>query len=59
MALLLALTHILKRDPQATLIFLPADHHVLAEEKLIQAMLSALADMPARSRENIFAGDRA
>lgn len=53
---LLALTHILKRDPQARLIFLPADHHVLAEEKLIQAMLSAMADMPARSREIFLLG---
>jgi len=53
---LLALMHILKRDPQARLIFLPADHHVLAEEKLIQAMLSAMADMPARSREIFLLG---
>lgn len=53
---LLALAHILKRDPQARLIFLPADHHVLAEEKLIQAMRSALAGMPARSREIFLLG---
>lgn len=53
---LLALTHILKRDPQARLIFLPADHHVLSEATLIQAMLAALADMPARSREIFLLG---
>jgi len=53
---LLALTHILKRAPQARLIFLPADHHVLAEEKLIQTMLSAMADMPVRSREIFLLG---
>jgi len=53
---LLALTHILKRDPQARLIFLPADHHVLAEEILIQAMRSALGGMPARSREIFLLG---
>lgn len=54
--MLLALTHILKRDPQARLIFLPADHHVLSEATLIQAMLVALADMPARSREIFLLG---
>jgi len=53
---LLALTHILKRDPQARLIFLPADHHVLSEATLIQAMLSAMADMPARSRDIFLLG---
>lgn len=53
---LLALAHILKRDPQARLIFLPADHHVLAEEKLIQTMLSALAEMPAKTREIFLLG---
>ncbi|MGB9129677.1 MAG: sugar phosphate nucleotidyltransferase [Thiobacillus sp.] len=53
---LLALTYILKRDPQARLIFLPADHHVLSEATLIQAMLSSLADMPASSREIFLLG---
>ncbi|KVW93721.1 sugar phosphate nucleotidyltransferase [Thiobacillus denitrificans] len=47
---LLALAYILKRDPQARLIFLPADHHVLAEDTLIQAMSSMLAGMPAHAR---------
>jgi len=53
---LLALSHILKRDPQARLIFLPADHHVLSESTLVQAMLSALADMPTKSREIFLLG---
>ncbi|MCD6707247.1 MAG: NTP transferase domain-containing protein [Thiobacillus sp.] len=53
---LLALAYILKRDPQARLIFLPADHHVLDEETLIQAMSSMLAGMPARAREIFLLG---
>jgi len=53
---LLALSYILKRDPQARLIFLPADHHVLVEETLIQAMLSMLAGMPAKAREIFLLG---
>lgn len=53
---LLAIAHILKRDPLARLIFLPADHHVLAEEKLVQTMLSALAAMPARTTEIFLLG---
>jgi mannose-1-phosphate guanylyltransferase len=53
---LLALLHILKRDPQARLVFLPADHHVLAEETLSQAMLSALAVMPAKAKEIFLLG---
>lgn len=53
---LLALAHILRRDPQARVIFLPADHHVLAEEKLIQSALSALAMMPPSSREIFLLG---
>lgn len=53
---LLALAHILKRDPQAQLVFLPADHHVLAEEKLVETMLAALAEMPARTREIFLLG---
>lgn len=53
---LLALSYILKRDPQARLIFLPADHHVLVEETLIQAMLSLLAAMPDKAREIFLLG---
>jgi mannose-1-phosphate guanylyltransferase len=53
---LLALAYILKRDPQARLIFLPADHHVLAEDTLIQAMASMLAGMPAHAREVFLLG---
>ena len=53
---LLALSYILKRDPQARLIFLPADHHVLIEETLIQAMLSLLAAMPDKAREIFLLG---
>ena len=53
---LLALAYILKRDPQARLIFLPADHHVLAEDTLIQAMSSMLAGMPAHAREIFLLG---
>jgi mannose-1-phosphate guanylyltransferase len=53
---LLALSYILKRDPQARLIFLPADHHVLAEDTLIQAMSSMLAGMPAQAREIFLLG---
>jgi len=53
---LLALAYILKRDPLARLIFLPADHHVLNEETLIQAMSSMLAGMPARAREIFLLG---
>jgi mannose-1-phosphate guanylyltransferase len=53
---LLALAHILKRDPLARFIFLPSDHHVLDEDILIQAMQSALAGVTARSREIILLG---
>lgn len=48
---LLALSYILRRDPLARLIFLPSDHHVLAEEPLNQAMASTLAGMSAESME--------
>lgn len=53
---LLALAYILKRDPLARLIFLPADHHVLDEEILSQAMSSMLAGMPDRAREIFLLG---
>ena len=53
---LLALAYILKRDPQARLIVLPADHHVLAEDTLIQAMSSMLAAMPAHARDIFLLG---
>ncbi|HEY0663983.1 MAG TPA: sugar phosphate nucleotidyltransferase [Thiobacillaceae bacterium] len=53
---LLALTHILKRDPQARLIFLPADHHVLDEEALTAAMRGALEAMPPECAEIFLLG---
>lgn len=53
---LLALAYILKRDPHARLIFLPADHHVLAEETLVQTMSSMLAKLPARSSDVFLLG---
>ena len=53
---LLALAYILKRDPHARLIFLPADHHVLAEETLIQIMAAMLAKLPARSSDIFLLG---
>jgi len=46
---LLALAYILKRDPEARLVFLPADHHVLEEDVLIETMRTALTAMPAGS----------
>ena len=39
---LLALAAILKKDPQARLVFLPSDHHVMDEAVLDQAIRSAL-----------------
>lgn len=48
---LLALATILERDPRARLVFLPADHHVLDEAVLSEAMHTALQLMPARSRD--------
>jgi mannose-1-phosphate guanylyltransferase len=54
--MLLALTYILKRDPLARLVFLPADHHVLNEDRLIQAMSSMLARMPLQAREIFMLG---
>jgi mannose-1-phosphate guanylyltransferase len=48
---LLALATILRKDPQARLAFLPADHHVLDEDILAQAMRSALFATSARSRD--------
>jgi mannose-1-phosphate guanylyltransferase len=53
---LLALSFMLRRDPLARLIFLPADHHVLDEAVLVQAMQSALAGLTARSRAIILLG---
>lgn len=53
---LLAITHILKRDPQARVVFLPADHHVLDEDTLSQAMQAALDAMPEKSREIVLLG---
>ena len=53
---LLALAHILKRDPLARFIFLPADHHVLDEAILTRAMQSALAVMTPQSRELVLLG---
>jgi len=48
---LLALASILKKDPQARLVFLPSDHHVMDEEILDQAIRSALHAMPTHSRD--------
>jgi len=41
--ILLPLLHILKRDPQASIVLLPADHHVSDETVLAQSMRRALA----------------
>lgn len=53
---LLALSTLLKRDPHAQLIFLPADHHVLAEETLADVMQSMLNRMPPRTRDIFLLG---
>jgi mannose-1-phosphate guanylyltransferase len=53
---LLALAHILKRDPLARFIILPADHHVLDEAILTRAMQSALAVMTPQSNEIVLFG---
>ena len=53
---LLAITHILKRDPQARVVFLPADHHVLDEDTLARAMQAAVDAMPEASREIVLLG---
>ena len=41
--LLLGVLRILERDPQARIIFLPADHHVLDEQSLIRSICAAAA----------------
>lgn len=48
---LLALLYILKRDPMAQVIYLPADHHVMEEEFLSDAMKMALAGLAPTSKE--------
>ena len=53
---LLALAYILKRDPLARLVFLPADHHVLAEDTLVHTMSSMLAKLPPRSSDIVLFG---
>jgi len=53
---LLALSYILKRDPDARLIFLPADHHALDETPLAHAMASILSSMPAKSKDMFLLG---
>lgn len=45
---LLALMHILRRDPEARVIFLPADHHVLDEGVLAEAMRTTLRTLESR-----------
>lgn len=53
---LLALSYILKRDPSARLLFLPADHHALDESPLVHAMASILSCMPAESKDMFLLG---
>jgi mannose-1-phosphate guanylyltransferase len=50
-SVLLALIYLLKCDPKARLIFLPADHHVLTEDSISAAMQAALAALTATSKE--------
>ena len=40
--LLLAVLHILERDPLARILFLPADHYVLDEVSLVNALRNAV-----------------
>jgi mannose-1-phosphate guanylyltransferase len=41
--ILLALLHVLERDPDARVLFLPSDHYVRDEQTLAEAMRAALA----------------
>jgi mannose-1-phosphate guanylyltransferase len=41
--ILLALLHVLERDPEARILFLPSDHYVRDEQALADAMSGAIA----------------
>jgi len=43
--ILLALLHVLERDPHAQLVLLPSDHHVCAEETLSRALRRATTQL--------------
>jgi mannose-1-phosphate guanylyltransferase len=51
--ILLPLLHILARDPNATVVLLPADHHVLDESIMARALRQA-ADLATDNPESIF-----
>jgi mannose-1-phosphate guanylyltransferase len=54
--ILLAVLHILERDPLAQIVFLPADHHVREEAVLARSLGSAASIVAARPRELLLLG---
>lgn len=54
--ILLAVLHILERDPQARIIFLPADHHVRDEAALARALKETVALMNRHAQELLLLG---
>jgi mannose-1-phosphate guanylyltransferase len=54
--ILLALVHILERDPAASIVLLPADHHVGEEAVLARALGQAVAATHARPSDVVLLG---
>lgn len=54
--ILLPLLHILDRDPEARIVLLPSDHHVLDEQVLARSLEQAVAQLSDRKREVLLLG---
>lgn len=54
--ILLSLLHIMERDPQANVVILPADHHVLDEERLAGSLQQAVRQLESYRREILLLG---
>lgn len=54
--ILLGLIHVLERDPEATLVLLPSDHHCQDEPTLRQSLRQAVARLSAHPQEILLLG---
>lgn len=56
LGILLAVLHVVERDPHARIVFLPADHHVGEEAVLARALGQAVAAVRARPADVVLLG---
>ena len=54
--MLLALVRILRRDPEATIVWLPSDHHIQQEDVLASSMRAAVTEVERDPRRCILLG---